>query len=70
MTFTDKAIIRGLQICCVVAAALAIAMLPDTQREIEAQESLYCEMVQLSIDTRGELGWPDYENKFKRVCAA
>ena len=43
-------------------------MLPDAERELQAQEELYCEMVQLSIDTDGDLGWPDYENKFSRVC--
>lgn len=68
MSATDKAILRGIQICIVIGAAVAISMLPDAERELQAQEELYCEMVQLSIDTDGDLGWPDYENKFSRVC--
>jgi hypothetical protein len=69
MSTTDKNILRGIQICSVVALGLALSMLPDAQLEAEAQEDLYCEMVQLSVDTQGDLGWPDYENKFARVCA-
>ena len=64
----NNAMIGILQGCALAALILAVAMLPDASREIQAQEDLYCEMVQLSIDTQGELGWPDYENKFKKVC--
>lgn len=38
------------------------------QVERDAANAEYCEMVQLSKDTRGEFGWPDYNNNFNRVC--
>jgi hypothetical protein len=38
------------------------------EQEMQAQNDLYCEMVELSILTSGDLGWPDYNNNYDEVC--
>jgi hypothetical protein len=61
---------KAFQLALAIFLTCILIFVPNDREEIEAQEDLYCKMVQLSIDTQGDLGWPDYENKFKRVCAA
>lgn len=60
-----------------LGGALAIAMLtlvlliiPQEKQEREEQDAIYCEMVALSLETEGELGWPDFRNKYRRICLA
>jgi hypothetical protein len=43
-----------------LALALALA-LGDNQPDT-SQEQLHCEMVQIWNETKGEYGWPDYNN--------
>jgi hypothetical protein len=55
-----------------VSAALIITILiaiaPDAKEERIAQQALYCEMVELSIETDGEFGWPDFRNRYTKDC--
>ena len=51
----------------IVAIGLGLAGKGDKESaEINQQE--YCTMVALHKKTNGTQGWPDYENKFNRVC--
>jgi len=56
-----------------VSAALVLiivllAMVPEDRQQREEQQTLYCEMVTLSIETNGELGWPDFRNRYTKDC--
>jgi len=59
-------------LCAIWLLILTLNMLSDGQsafeRELEMQNELYCEMVELSILTSGDLGWPDYNNNYNEVC--
>ena len=57
-TETLRAITLG---CSVLLGALILTSLipqQDVIDEIQMQNELYCEMVKLSLDTDGDLGWP------------
>ena len=43
------------------------ASMSDSEESLEA-ESNYCEMVTLHIDSKGELGWPDYKGIYSNAC--
>jgi len=32
------------------------------------QQDLYCEMVTTYQETKGDYGWPDYQNNYNEVC--
>jgi len=36
-----------------------------TEEDLQAEQQLYCEMVQLFESSKGEYGWPDYERRGK-----
>ena len=35
-----------------------------------SEQEMYCEMVALSIESNGDLGWPDFRNTYRKVCVA
>ena len=39
----------------------------DREEEV-AQEELYCEMVTTYQESKGDYGWPDYNNNYNEVC--
>lgn len=51
-----------------VLIAFIIALLPKASDQPGEQTALYCEMVALSIETDGELGWPDFRNRYTKDC--
>ena len=50
-----------------VVVAFGVAGNADVENE-KAEVSQYCEMVKLGIDSNGEYGWPDYDDKYKTEC--
>lgn len=38
------------------------------EKEQQAQQEMYCEMVELYVESNGEYGWPDYQQNYKGVC--
>lgn len=57
-----------LALAAALLIAILIAMVPESRQEREEQQTLYCEMVTLSIETNGELGWPDFRNRYTIDC--
>jgi len=57
-----------LAVSAALIVAILIAIAPDGKQERIAQQALYCEMVALSIETDGELGWPDFRNRYTKDC--
>lgn len=51
----------------IIAAALLSAACADTAA-IDGERAKYCEMVELHQRTGGVLGWPDFENRYKKEC--
>ena len=49
---------------------LVLLVVPEEREERISQQELYCEMVALSIETNGDLGWPDFRNSYRKVCVA
>jgi hypothetical protein len=49
---------------------LILLVIPWDREERVSQQELYCEMVALSIETNGDLGWPDFRNTYRKVCVA
>lgn len=47
----------------------AFATIADITADDEAdQQRLYCDMVTIHKDTKGQYGWPDYNQNFERIC--
>jgi hypothetical protein len=57
-----------LALSAALVIAVLIAVLPENKQQREEQQTLYCEMVTLSIETNGELGWPDFRNRYTIDC--
>jgi len=38
------------------------------QKELQAEQSTYCDMVELHKSSGGENGWPDYKNTYTESC--
>tara|TARA_Y100000593_G_scaffold94032_1_gene191289 strand:- start:66446 stop:66634 length:189 start_codon:yes stop_codon:yes gene_type:complete len=38
------------------------------EKELQAQQKQYCEMVELHKESGGEYGYPDYQRNFEEVC--
>lgn len=55
-----------LVIFAVIAACGFVGHL-DKQR-LEMEQRQYCEMHELWIKSRGDLGWPDYNKNYAEVC--
>ncbi len=54
-----------------VALAISVAFIVlscDGPDELELEQKRYCEMVELFISSKGENGWPDYENTYAESC--
>ncbi len=67
----ERMIINALGGALVIAMfTLILLIIPQEKQEREEQDALYCEMVALSLETEGELGWPDFRNKYRRICVA
>ncbi len=37
-------------------------------REAKAQGSMYCQMVTVNIESKGEYGWTDFNENYDEVC--
>ena len=67
----ERMIINALGGALVIAMfTLVLLVIPEKREERISQQELYCEMVALSIETNGELGWPDFRNAYRKVCVA
>ena len=67
----ERMIMNALWGALVIATfTLILLVVPEAREEREEQDALYCEMVALSLETEGELGWPDFRNKYRRICVA
>ena len=44
-----------------------IAMQMDMQDQVN-QKQLYCENVELWKETKGQQGWPDYNENYEQLC--
>lgn len=55
-----------------IGACLAIVFWGWQERglaiEQQQQQDLYCEMVGIYKETKGEYGWPDYKGNAEEVC--
>lgn len=57
-----------------LVAAVTVVVLHATDGLLAGKSSAenmrteYCEMVNLNIDSMGQLGWPDYKGTFMRDC--
>ena len=40
----------------------------EGQKELQAEQSTYCDMVELHKSSGGENGWPDYKNNYAESC--
>ena len=49
------------------AAAMLLAGSIDLDEELEKNDK-YCEMVATYQETKGDYGWPDYNNNYYEVC--
>jgi uncharacterized protein YceK len=38
------------------------------EKELQAQQKQYCEMVETHKNTGGQHGWPDYKNVYEEKC--
>ena len=67
----ERMIINGLGLSLAIAMfTLVLLIIPEKREERVSQQELYCEMVALSIETNGELGWPDFRNAYRKVCVS
>lgn len=55
-------------VCCLIAAIVAIAWLRHGLDDVNQQQDLYCEMIGIYKETKGEYGWPDYKGIAGEVC--
>ena len=60
-------LVVGIITLIVVVGIFLYASMSDSEALLEA-ESDYCEMVTMHIDSKGELGWPDYKGIYNNVC--
>lgn len=61
---TRDLIIKHSLILCFFAALSVLAVTLDRQ-EVEAKQSLYCEMTAIFKQTDGQYGWPEYDKDVK-----
>lgn len=55
-------------ILAIIAVILSGCSDPALERELQAQQDHYCEMVRLHVESNGEYGYPDYQRNYKEVC--
>lgn len=53
--------------CLIVLLLLSVVGSMDLEDAKRADQT-YCDMVKEYRATKGEFGWPDYEQKFERDC--
>ena len=51
----------------IVAMIILVSMIEESQ-EHSSQQSMYCEMVATYHETKGNYGWPDYQDNYNEVC--
>lgn len=57
---------RALALAAIFLALLLLGGVGEDDQELE--QKLYCEMVELFVESKGEKGWPDYENTYAESC--
>ena len=57
---------------CAIVFIVCLAVLTgaDGSNVLDLQQDLDCEMVELSTSTKGELGWPDFNNSYIKECTS
>ena len=55
-------------VLAIIAVILSGCSDPTLERELQAQQDRYCDMVERHIESGGEYGHPDYNRNFKEVC--
>ena len=41
---------------------------PALEKELQAQQDHYCDMVRLHVESNGEYGWVDYKGDYEEKC--
>jgi len=54
-------------VALVLVASLVWSDSMDYKEEV-AKNKLYCDMVTTYQETKGDYGWPDYNNNYNEVC--
>lgn len=52
----------------IVVLTVMVGLTGCTDVESEVNNSEYCELVGVYLDSNGEYGWPDYLNKYDDFC--